>query len=157
MISQCMSSCRCHGYLTTDRAQGCLGRVHRASTVDGATASPGDRGHPPSQELLPRGAHEALVSTWHLARALKCSIVVRTLDSQSRETQVWFLVLLFQSFGNFFHSTLLQLIQMYKWVPDYRQWLICERRVCAVITVWLNASQRSRDGVRMNRSALGEV
>ena len=36
-----------------------------------------------------------------------------------------------KTLGKFFHSTLLQFTQLYKWVPGYRQWWICVRAAFA--------------------------
>ena len=61
-------------------------------------------------------------------------------DSTTR-TQVRSLCSSVKTLGKFFHSTLLQFTQLYKWVSGYRQWWICVR--AAVV---------HRDGVWVNRS-----
>ena len=70
----------------------------------------------------------------------------RTLNSRLRELGFESCTALSKP-GQVFHSILLQFTQLYEWVPGYRQWWLF------VIAAWLNVSQRSWDGVRVNRSA----
>ena len=59
------------------------------------------------------------------------SSVGRMPDSQSREPGFESPLLPFRSLGIFFHFTTPQSIQLYKWVPGYRQWWKCEWIVVA--------------------------
>ena len=56
------------------------------------------------------------------------------------------------SLHKFFHSTLFQFTQLYKWVPGCRQWwYVYEQPSRINCSIWLDASQRSWDGVWLNR------
>ena len=52
-----------------------------------------------------------------------------------------------KTLGKFFHSTLalLQFTQLYKWLPGYRQWLLCVLAAFAY-GVWVNSSVREVKG-----------
>ena len=59
------------------------------------------------------------------------SSVGRMPDSQSREPGFESPLIPFRSLGIFFHFTMPQSTQLYKWVPGYRQWWKCEWIVVA--------------------------
>ena len=74
-------------------------------------------------------------------------VVARTWDSQLREPG-------FKSLkhGQFHSLHIASVYLAVQRVPGYRQWWIyVNEQFCAVIAAWLNASQKSRDAVGMNR------
>ena len=71
----------------------------------------------------------------------------------TKRTQVWIMCCSAKTLGNFFHSIFLY-TQLYKWVPGYIQRWTCVWQPLRInCSIWLDASQRIWDGVRLNRSA----
>ena len=86
----------------------------------------------------------------HMSGAVASWLEHRTLNQQNG---VGILLLPFRSLGNCFHSMLPQFSQL-KLVNVYSGgYVICSLR--AVVATWPNASQRSRVGAGVNRSARG--
>ena len=73
----------------------------------------------------------------------------RALDSRLRERGFESCVLC-TTLGNVFHSTMLQFTKLYEYLAIDSGGYLC---LHALSPAWLNASQRSQDGVRLNRSA----
>ena len=61
-------------------------------------------------------------------------------------------MLLYQTWGQFVSSTLFT--QLYEWLHCYRYGYLYTNSIHALIAAWLDTSQRSRDGVRLNKSAI---
>ena len=57
-----------------------------------------------------------------------------------------------KTLGKFFYSTLLQFTQLYEYLAIDSGGYVYKQPSHIHCSIWLDASQRSRDGVRVNRS-----
>ena len=141
----CMSSC--HSTVTTSRC----------ASVDDMSPSSSEELITATQDSL----HDALglESSATMVGVSQPYTVVQWCNCYSfrlstKRTQARIVCCRVKPTASFVHSALLQFTQLYECVPDNVGYL-CTNSLCVLLAAWLDASQRSRDGVRFEQVCQG--